>query len=259
MMRANCSRMPGSDTSFAPMSVEVTEDAALGGRLRLKQPKRGHRVGHDAILLAAASPARAGERAVDLGAGVGAAGLALALRVEGTEVVLVEVDAGLARLAAENAQLNGLNARVRSTVLDVAAPARAFAAAGLGPESVAHVLMNPPFNDLAGGLSWRRVAGACSDLEDGNRAAGASGRGGSGNPGSGAGDEGKPRAARAAAGLRAQRPFGMPDCAGGIGAARRRGVAVERELKCAGAVWRCRCRCKLIEVNLSAARRQPKT
>ena len=141
--------MPGSDTSFVQMSVEVTEDAALGGRLRLKQPRRGHRVGHDAILLAAACPARAGERAVDLGAGVGAAGLALALRVEGTEVVLVEVDAGLARLAAENAQLNGLSARARSTVLDVAAPVRAFTAAGLGPESVAHVLMNPPFNDPA--------------------------------------------------------------------------------------------------------------
>src|SRR6516165_9111331 len=149
MMRANCSRMPGSDTSFVPMSVEVTEDAALGGRLRLKQPRRGHRVGHDAVLLAAACPARVGERAVDLGAGVGAAGLALALRVEGTEVVLVEVDAGLARLAAENAQLNGLSARVSSVVLDVAAPARAFAAAGLGPESAAHVLMNPPFNDPA--------------------------------------------------------------------------------------------------------------
>ncbi len=84
----------------------------LGGRLRLKQPRRGHRVGHDAILLAAACPARAGERVVDLGAGVGAAGLALALRVAGIEVTLVEVDAGLARLAAENAQINGLAARV---------------------------------------------------------------------------------------------------------------------------------------------------
>src|SRR5262249_41386953 len=149
MVRANCSRMPGSDTSFVPMSVELTEDAALGGRLRLKQPKRGHRVGHDAILLAAASAARAGERAVDLGAGVGAAGLALAPRVAATEGVLAGGDAALARLAAQNAQLNGLNARVRSVVLDVAAPARAFAAAGLGPESVAHVLMNPPFNDPA--------------------------------------------------------------------------------------------------------------
>jgi tRNA1(Val) A37 N6-methylase TrmN6 len=141
--------MPGSDTSFVPMSVDMTEDAALGGKLRLKQPKGGHRVGHDAILLAAACPVRAGERAVDLGAGVGAAGLALALRVEGTEVVLVEVDAGLARLAAENVQLNGLGARASTVVLDVAAPARAFAAAELGPDSVARVLMNPPFNDPA--------------------------------------------------------------------------------------------------------------
>src|SRR5215813_12178132 len=149
MMRANCSRTPGSDTSFVPMSAEVTEDAALGGRLRLKQPRRGHRVGHDAILLAAACPARAGERVVDLGAGVGAAGLALALRVADIEVALVEVDAALARLAAQNARLNGLSARVSAVVLDVAAPARAFAAAGLGLESVARVLMNPPFNDPA--------------------------------------------------------------------------------------------------------------
>ena len=131
------------------MGAEVTQDAVLGGRLLLKQPRRGHRVGHDAILLAAACPARARDRVVDLGAGVGAAGLALALRVEGTRVTLVEVDASLAALAAENAQVNGLAARVGSIVLDVAAPARAFAAAGLAPESMARVLMNPPFNDPA--------------------------------------------------------------------------------------------------------------
>ena len=131
------------------MPADVTEDAVLGGRLRVKQPRRGHRVGYDAILLAAACPARAGERVVDLGAGVGAAGLALALRVDGSKVTLVEMDAGLAALAAENARANGLSGRVHSVVLDVAAPARAFAAAGLGPDSVDRVLMNPPFNDPA--------------------------------------------------------------------------------------------------------------
>ena len=125
----------------------LTEDAVLGGRLRLRQPKRGHRVGHDAILLAASCPARAGDRVVDLGAGVGGAGLALATRVAGAMVTLVEVDAALAALAAENAQINDLADRVRSTALDVSAPARAFAAAGLAVDSVAHVLMNPPFND----------------------------------------------------------------------------------------------------------------
>jgi tRNA1(Val) A37 N6-methylase TrmN6 len=140
--------------SFVPMPGEgrqsdFTEDAVLGGKLRLKQPRCGHRFGHDAILLAAACQARAGEHAVDLGAGVGAAGLALAARVEGLRVTLVEIDAQLAALAMENARRNGLAPRVSAVNLDVAARARNFAAAGLGAESVARVLMNPPFNDPA--------------------------------------------------------------------------------------------------------------
>ncbi len=129
--------------------ADVTEDAVLGGRLWLRQPKRGHRFGHDAILLAAACPARAGEHVVELGAGVGAAGLALAQRIADIDVTLVEIDFGLAALAAENARLNGLDSRVKAVALDAVAPARAFAAAGLRPESIARVLMNPPFNDPA--------------------------------------------------------------------------------------------------------------
>src|SRR5262249_2233064 len=92
--------------------------------------------------------ARANARST-LGLASARRGVAPRLPAGGTEVVLVEVDAGLARLAAENAQLNGLRARVSSVVVDVAAPARAFAAAQLGPESVARVLMNAPFNDPA--------------------------------------------------------------------------------------------------------------
>jgi len=45
----------------------LTDDAVLGGRLKLYQPARGHRVGHDAILLAASTAAAAGDVAVDLG------------------------------------------------------------------------------------------------------------------------------------------------------------------------------------------------
>jgi len=128
-------------------SLEVSDDAVLDGRLRLRQPRRGHRVGHDAILLAAATAAKTGEHAVDLGAGVGAAGLALAARVDGLRVTLVDVDPALAALAADNAQHNGLAGRVTSVALDVGAPARAFAAVGLQPGSADRVLMNPPFND----------------------------------------------------------------------------------------------------------------
>ncbi|HVX91669.1 MAG TPA: methyltransferase [Xanthobacteraceae bacterium] len=126
---------------------EITDDAVLGGRLRLLQPRRGHRIGHDAILLAAATRARAGETAVDFGAGVGAAGLALARRVPDLSVKLVEIDPGLARLAAENIRRNGLAARAQAVALDITAPAGAFAAAGLPADSADRVLMNPPFND----------------------------------------------------------------------------------------------------------------
>lgn len=128
-------------------SGEFTEDAFLGGRLRLRQPKSGHRAGHDAMLLAAATAARAGDRVVDLGAGVGAAGLAVAKRVAGIALVLVEIDPELAALARNNAAANALEAEV--VVLDVGCEAGAFAAAGLGPDSVDVVLMNPPFNDAA--------------------------------------------------------------------------------------------------------------
>jgi len=130
-------------------TAKITDDAVLEGRLRLKQPARGHRFGHDAILLAAACPARVGDEVVDLGAGVGAAGLALAARVQGCLVTLVEIDPALAALATENAQRNELAARVRTVVLDSTAPSRAFASAGLQQDSVARVLMNPPFNDPA--------------------------------------------------------------------------------------------------------------
>jgi tRNA1(Val) A37 N6-methylase TrmN6 len=127
--------------------LELTEDGFLGGQLRLKQLKSGHRAGHDAVLLAAATAARSGERVADLGAGIGAAGLAVARRVAGIDLVLVEIDADLAGLARANAAANALRADV--IVLDMEADATAFAAAGLAPDSVDTVLMNPPFNDPA--------------------------------------------------------------------------------------------------------------
>jgi tRNA1(Val) A37 N6-methylase TrmN6 len=127
----------------------VTDDAVLGGRLRLLQPRRGHRVGHDAILLAAAVTADPGEVAVDLGAGIGGAGLALAARLPGIRVRLVEIDPHLAGLAARNIARNGFSERAGVDVLDVEGQACDFAAVGLGAGSVGVVLMNPPFNDPA--------------------------------------------------------------------------------------------------------------
>src|SRR2546429_8309373 len=93
--------MPVWPTNCGPMTDpgEFTEDAFLGGQLRLRQLKSGHRAGHDAMLLAAATPARPGDRVVDFGAGVGAAGLAVGRRVAGIDLVLVGIDEELAKLA----------------------------------------------------------------------------------------------------------------------------------------------------------------
>lgn len=144
----NCGTMtdPVANGPAAPHSAaDVTDDLFLGGQLKLRQPVRGHRAGHDAILLAAATPARPGHRVVEFGAGVGAAGLSVARRVGPLDLVLVEIDEALASLARFNAEANNISARV--AVLDVAANAEAFASAGLGPDSADAVLMNPPFND----------------------------------------------------------------------------------------------------------------
>src|SRR5215470_6282792 len=130
----NCAPMP-ADRSSPAIGPDLTDDAALGGRLRLLQPRRGHRFGHDAILLAAATRAREGDRIVDLGAGIGAAGLALAARVPGTQVKLVEMDAGLVALALLNAARNQLVGRVNAVALDVGGSAVDYAAAGLPPAS----------------------------------------------------------------------------------------------------------------------------
>jgi tRNA1(Val) A37 N6-methylase TrmN6 len=123
----------------------TTEDLFLGGQLRLRQPKFGHRAGHDAMLLAAATSARPGDRVVEFGAGIGAAGLAVARRAGAIKLVLVEFDSTLAALARDNAARNAVSADV--AVLDVTAAADTFAAVGLLPDCADVVLMNPPFND----------------------------------------------------------------------------------------------------------------
>lgn len=132
---------------MSELAGEVTEDAFLGGRLRLRQLKSGHRAGHDAMLLAASTPARSGDRVVDLGAGIGAAGLAVASRVGEIRLALVEIDNGLAELARANASKNAIVAEIFS--LDVTSGAESFASAGLVPDSADVVLMNPPFNDAS--------------------------------------------------------------------------------------------------------------
>jgi tRNA1(Val) A37 N6-methylase TrmN6 len=117
---------------------DLTEDALLGGRVRLAQPRRGYRAATDPVLLAAACPARPGQRALDLGCGAGAAALCLAARVGGLDLHGLEVQPAYAALARRNAAANGVALAVHEG--DVAAPPAALRAL-----SFDHVLANPPF------------------------------------------------------------------------------------------------------------------
>ena len=118
---------------------DITEDALLGGRVRLLQPRRGYRVAVDAVLLAAAVDVQQGDRVLDLGAGVGAVGICLAARVPECSVIGVELQAFMADLAERNARLNGRADRMRIVVHDLAHPLPA----DLGLFD--HVVTNPPY------------------------------------------------------------------------------------------------------------------
>jgi FkbM family methyltransferase len=101
--------------------------------------------------LAAAVPGDKALRVLDVGAGVGTAGLCLARRVAQAQVVLFEREAELAKIAAENITRNGLGERVRVAAGDVGLGAPALAALGLADGSFDWAIANPPFHSVEAG------------------------------------------------------------------------------------------------------------
>ena len=123
---------------------DVSEDALLDGRVRLLQPRRGHRAGSDAVLLAAAVESLAGETVIDLGSGSGAVGLMIAVKVA-SPLVFVERDADLAALCRRNIAQNGLQDRARVIEVDILAAPAERRCSGLADASADVVVTNPPF------------------------------------------------------------------------------------------------------------------
>lgn len=102
------------------------------------QPDTGFRAGLDAVMLAASVPAKSGQGCLELGSGVGTVSLCLAARVPGVAITGVEMDAGLVRLAVDNAAAN--DAKARFVAGDIFA---------LPPElkrDFDQVFCNPPFH-----------------------------------------------------------------------------------------------------------------
>ena len=132
----------------APAKIAATsttsDDTLLGGRVKLRQPQDGYRVAIDPVILAAAVPAGAHDRVLDIGCGTGAASLCLAARVPGCPIVGLERDAGVAQLARDNIARNEVGARLSVVEGDLLDPPAALASG-----SFTQVMANPPFLEAA--------------------------------------------------------------------------------------------------------------
>lgn len=124
--------------------MQVTEDMLLNGQVLIRQPQEGYRVAIDPILLAASIEAMPGERVLDVGAGVGAASLCLAKRVQECKITGLETQWDYVRLAVDNINLNNLRTRVEMIAGDLMSPPPRLAAGTFN-----HVMANPPYHDAS--------------------------------------------------------------------------------------------------------------
>ena len=131
---------------------ETSIDAFHRDGFEVIQPKAsGYRSGMDALLLAAAVPRNAVGILADLGAGSGVAGFAALNLNADLDLLAVEKNPQLVELANKSLLLEKnkvLRTRTKVIVADVTANAAARSKAGLEPESVAHAIMNPPYNPI---------------------------------------------------------------------------------------------------------------
>jgi tRNA1Val (adenine37-N6)-methyltransferase len=138
-----------------------SEDRFLDGRVIARQPIRGFRSGLDAVMLAAAVPAAAGDHVLELGCGAGVGSLCLAARVESCVITGIDTLGDLVDLANDNARANGMESRVHFVAGDALNPPAALR------RSFDHVLVNPPFHDDEGDISPDRARALA--LQDGGR------------------------------------------------------------------------------------------
>lgn len=126
------------------MTLKITENEYLAGKVRIRQPANGYRAGVDPVLLAASVPAKSGQKILELGTGVGTAALCLAARVPDLTLTGVEIQADYAALARENVELN-------HAAFDVVEADLNYLPEALKQQRFDHVIANPPYFDRSAG------------------------------------------------------------------------------------------------------------
>jgi tRNA1(Val) A37 N6-methylase TrmN6 len=134
-----------SAPGLEPPPASLTEDAFLGGRLKMLQPEKGFRAGIDSVLLAASIPCSEGEALFEAGMGAGVAALCVAARVPAVHITGVEIALRYATMAEQNVQRNGFAESIRVIHGDVKDALRGDLADWPVHGSFSHAFANPPF------------------------------------------------------------------------------------------------------------------
>ena len=120
--------------------MNLSEDSLLNGRVKLLQPERGYRIAIDSLFLAAAIPAKHGDRILELGSGTGAASICLAARIPDIQVTGLEQQLDMVEMATKSIDLNNLKKRVYFFHGNLLFPPKHISA-----RSFDHVMANPPY------------------------------------------------------------------------------------------------------------------
>ncbi len=124
----------------------ISVDTLFNGRLVCCQSRRGYRFSVDAVLLANFVKPRAGDRALDLGAGCGVISLIMAWRSPETAITALELQPSLFELCRSNIERNGLVSRIHGIHGDLRRISSLLEAA-----SFDLVVCNPPYYKVGSG------------------------------------------------------------------------------------------------------------
>lgn len=111
----------------------------LNKSLTLYQAPGGFRTSMDSVMLAAACPVAENESILDLGCGVGSAGLCVLKRVPKAKLTGVDIQKDHVELAIQNAKENGFTSKtdfICANIQDLELPAR-----------YDHIILNPPYKE----------------------------------------------------------------------------------------------------------------
>ncbi|MDP8996554.1 MAG: methyltransferase [Pseudomonadota bacterium] len=123
----------------------MTDDAFLGGKLKILQPEKGYRAGIDAVFLGASIPIKDGDTVFEVGIGAGVASLCLLARNSNILVTGIESNTRYAILCEQNAKRNNFSDSVRIIHADVKDAMRRDLADMPAHGSFAHAFANPPY------------------------------------------------------------------------------------------------------------------